>query len=71
MAKKVNKTQSRNPQITFIVKNVAEMTGFTPDYIYKIIAGERKNNEVLGLCMDLLEGSNVLVEEVKKLIPFN
>lgn len=53
------------------VKKVAESLGKTPNYIRKVLNGVRENNQVLPLMMELQERENKLLEEVKKLIPFD
>jgi len=53
------------------VKEVAKMHGVTSRYVNYILSGERNNTGILNTCMYFLEGKNALVEEVKKLIPFN
>lgn len=71
MAKINNKTIVKDSAKSYIVKKVAEMHGVTPRYVYYILAGKKENDKIFATYMDMLEGTNTLVEEVKKLIPFN
>lgn len=71
MSKTNNKTTKKDSQNSFIVKKVAELHGVTPRYVNYILEGKRKNDEIFMTYMDIYEGTNTLVEEVKKLIPFN
>ena len=53
------------------IKKVAESLGKTPRYIRMVLNGDRENNQVLPLMMEIQERENKLLEEVKKLIPFD
>ena len=53
------------------IQKVAESLGKTPRYIRMVLSGDRENNQVLPLMMEMLERENALLEEVKKLIPFD
>ena len=61
--KKPNKRDAEN---AFRVKRTAELTGLKKDAIYKIIRGDRENEEVFTTYMELLERDNALLAEVKK-----
>lgn len=67
----MKKPSERNSEIAWRVKRTAEITGLKPNTIYKIIRGDRENEEVLTTYMELWERDNALLEEVKKLVPFN
>ena len=67
----MKKPNERNAELAFRVKMVAEITGLKPNGIYKILRGDRKNEEVFTTYMELLERDNLLLQEVKKLVPFN
>ena len=66
--KKPNKRSAEN---AFRVQRVAEITGLKPNSVEKIIRGDRENEEVFTTYMELLERDNALLDEVKKLVPFN
>ena len=53
------------------IKKVAESLGVSPNYIQKVLRGDRENKQVLPLIMELQERENALLEEVKKLLPFD
>lgn len=57
------------------VKTTAELTGVSPNYVNKILRGDRENEAVVETYMTLVEiepyYENALIEAVKKLVPFN
>lgn len=67
----MNKPKKRDAEMAFRVKRVAELTGVTTDLIYKVLRGDRNNEEVFTTYMELKERDNKLLDEVKKLVPFN
>ena len=71
MTKQMNKTTDRDSQRSFIVKKTAEMHRVSTSYVYKIINGDREKEAIFETYMDLVEGTNTLVEAVKNLIPLN
>ncbi len=66
----MEKPNKRSAEVAFRVNRVAEITGLKPNTIYKVIRGDRENEEVFTTYMELLERDNALLEEVKKLVPF-
>ncbi len=71
MSKKMKKTNDRSSETAYRVKRTAELTGVKPTSVYRIIRGDRKNEEVFTTYMELMERDNALLNEVKKLVPFN
>jgi hypothetical protein len=67
----MEKPNKRDAETAYRVKRIMEITGLTKDAIYKIIRGDRENEEVFSTYMDLQERDNALLAEVKKLVPFN
>ena len=53
------------------VKDTAELVGVSTSLVQKVLRGERENETVLTVFMELSERKNLLLDEVKKLIPFN
>lgn len=49
----------------------AEITGVSQRSVRRVLAGEQENPNVLGVVMELTERKNLLIEEVKRLVPFN
>lgn len=49
---------------------VAEMYGVSKRYVNMVIEGTRMNENILISYMQLKEGKNLLVEAVKKAVPF-
>ncbi|MCX6210085.1 MAG: hypothetical protein NTZ59_11480 [Bacteroidetes bacterium] len=52
------------------VIKTAECVGVSTNLVQKVIRGERNNDKVLGVFMEIQEGENKLLEEVKKIVPF-
>lgn len=52
------------------VIKTAECVGVSERYVNYVINGERNNDMVLSVFMEIQEGENKLLEEVKKLVPF-
>ena len=69
--KSMEKTQRRDTIRAARVKRTAEIVGVSERYVNMVLEGERENEEVMIAFMELKEGENLLVESVKKLVPFN
>lgn len=67
----MNKPSVRDSEVATRVKRTAELAGVTERYVYLVISGERNNENVLGIYMQLQEGESLLLQAVKELIPFN
>lgn len=50
---------------------VAEMYGVTVRYVNMVIEGTRYNEKIVASYMQLKEGKSLLIEAVKKAVPFN
>jgi len=68
MTKTSSKTIIRDTQKAFFVKKVAEMHNVSTSFVYKILSGDRENDEIFMTYMDLQEGTNSLLEQVKRMI---
>lgn len=68
MAKKITVQRGKDSLKTTLVAKIAEKRGLTKRYIYQILAGERKDDEIFEQYMTAREG---LVEAVEQLVPFN
>lgn len=53
------------------VKRTAEILGVSERYVRLVLSAERQNEEVLLVFMEMQEGENKLIQEVKKLVPLN
>jgi len=53
------------------VKRTAELCGVCRPTVYRVSMGDRENEEVFTTYMELMERDNKLMEEVKRLVPFN
>lgn len=49
---------------------VAEVHDVTPDYVRKILRGDRENEEILDTVWKVLDAENELLAAVKKAVPF-
>ena len=67
----MKKPNERSAENAFRVKRTADLTGMNATSVYRIIRGDRENEEVFTTYMELLERDNALLAEVKKLVPFN
>ena len=54
-----------------LVKQTAEITKVSERYVNYVISGDRENNQVMAVYMELLEGSNELKKRVMELVPFD
>ena len=63
-------TKKRDAEMAYRVKRVAEICGVKIPSVYKILRGDRNNEEVFTTYMELRERDNKLLDEVKKLVPF-
>ena len=66
----MDKKRKRDSIKAGIVQKVADMAGVKKDLVYKVLRGDRNNETVMMLYMELVEGQNKLVEAVKTLLPF-
>ena len=69
MRKKSEKRIPYDPQRPYLVKRTADIHRVSKRYVYMILDGERENEEIFSTYMELLEGSNALIELVKKAVP--
>lgn len=69
-AKYMIKTIAHDPRRTWAVLETARLYKVSTRYVYMVINGDRVNDDIFASYMDILQGSNKLLEEVKKLVPF-
>jgi len=65
----MEKKRKRSAKLAARVQNTAELTGFTKDYVYAVISGDRENEEVMTTYMFLYEEENKLLKAAKDLVP--
>ena len=53
------------------IKDTAEVLGVSTSLVQKSLNASRNNEAVIEVFMEISERKNLLIEEVKKLIPFN
>lgn len=53
-----------------VVALVAEVHGVSPRYVRMVRDGERTNEEILATYMEIVEQDNLLLQAVKKAVPF-
>lgn len=67
----MEKTIARDSERATRVKKVADLIGVSPRQVYRVLAGDQTNEQVLSAYMALAEGENKILEEVRDLIPFS
>jgi len=60
----------RDTQREALIAQTARITGYTKRYVKYVLEGQRRNEMVMSVYMTLLEASNSILKEVKRLIPF-
>jgi response regulator of citrate/malate metabolism len=53
------------------VKMTADIHRVSTRQVYRVIEGRQKNEKIIDVYMQLDEGINLLIEAVKKEVPFN
>ncbi len=66
----MDKKGKRDAHHASIVQKVAEIAGVSERYVYMVLKGDRVNDNIMLVYMELEEGANKLVAAVKKLVPF-
>ncbi len=69
MDKSIGIVKKRSVKRAALIKMTAETTGVSPETVKKVLSMDRRNNRVLAVYMELDEGMNLLLQEVKKLLP--
>ncbi len=67
----MNNQSKRDAKRAATVKETAMLVGVSQRYVRMVMAGDRENDKVIEVFMELTEGKNLLLQEVKKLVPFN
>ena len=53
------------------ITKTADLVGVSKRAVQLVLNGDRNNETVMTVFMELQEGENKLLQEVKKLVPFN
>jgi len=61
--------RKRDVRRAAIVVDTAEVVGVSRSEVQKVLRGDRNNDTVIAVYMEIHEGKNRLLEEVKKLLP--
>jgi len=64
----MKKNPKKSTKLAARVQKTAEITGFTTDYIYLVLRGDRKDTDVMQTYMFLHEGENKLLKAAKQLL---
>ncbi len=67
-------TQIEKPNKTITAARIiktAEVVAKTPRQVQRVLKGEQKNDKVIEVFMRIEEGENILLDAIKKLVPFN
>ncbi len=65
------KNNKRQSESATRVERTAKLAGVSKRYVRLVINGERNNNNVMRIYMELQEGEDLLVKAVKELVPFS
>jgi len=68
MPKEFKKNSTKDKIKAIVVEKMAEKHDVNKNYVYKVANGDRKNE---GIFSDYMEGYELLLNAVKKLVPFN
>ena len=71
----MRKARKYNAAVTARVKKTAELTGYSEDYVNRVLGCERNNERILEVYMELEEKEeevfkNLMHQQVNKLVPF-
>ena len=61
--------RKRDSKRATLVKMTAESLGVSTDLVKRVLRMERKNEQVLATYLELDEGMNLLLQEVKRVAP--
>lgn len=75
MQKNPNKSTRRDPETAIRAKRTADIVGVSLTTVYRVIIGDPRisketADKVITVYMELKEGENQLIEQVKQLVPF-
>lgn len=70
MAKKLSKGGKRDVSRAATIKETALIVGVTTRQVQKVMNCESNNDKIVEVFMELTEGKNALMEQVKQLVPF-
>lgn len=71
MSKNLRYPKKRSARRAALVEVAAELRGVSPRQVQRVLAGDQNNEAVVTTFMELNEGFEKLIGEVKKLVPFN
>lgn len=71
MDKTLKNNRGRDAIKASLVKKTARITGVSARHVYRVIRADRQNEHVLEVYMRMLEYDQILVDYMKKLVPFN
>ncbi len=70
MTKEIDETKKRDIRRAALLLHTADVTGVTPRHVRRVTEWENENEVVEDVFMFLSEGTNKLLEEAKRLVPF-
>jgi DNA-binding LacI/PurR family transcriptional regulator len=71
MIKKLTNTMKRDVRRAATIKDTKEIVGVSTSTIQKVLRGERTNDKVVMVFMELTERKSALIEAVKELVKFD
>lgn len=66
----MEKSKTRDIQKAARVQKVAEITGYSKRQVQRVINGDQENEMIMRTYMEIAEGENLLLQQVKLLVPF-
>lgn len=70
MEKNVRITKPRDIKRAATIQDTAELVEVSTRQVRRVLDGEQENPKIISVFMELQEGKNLLLQEVKNLIPF-
>lgn len=71
MAKTITNKRKKDTRRAALIKDTATIRGVSTRQVQYALNAERKDEKTIEVFMELTEGYDKLLNEVKKLVPFN
>lgn len=71
MQKNLRYPKKRSAKRAALIEVTAVLRGVSTRQVQRVLAGDQNNDKVVDTYMELNEGFDKLIDEVKKMVPFN
>lgn len=71
MMKNLSNKKNRDVRRAAIIDCTAEVRGVSKRSVQRVLSGDQTNERILSTYFDIDEGLNLLLQNVKLLVPFN